>query len=184
MQLQYLPEDVCFILVAMPRKLIMSRRGIFHLRLRSAPDDFLLLSPLEPEAEDSSLTRYLTALKRSSWWFCKICGVRCFTVRHPAENTEAEVPVESLQKLGIKEKSDAEGPDDVVKVPVYKLKSEGFAESPHGTSYFSLNAVTLDAHQEGLNLAQWHENRWVQYVDSLGDGRGWKTGEPHPGGIY
>ena len=156
-------------------------RGIFHMRLKHAPDDFFVLSPLDPE-NDNVLSRYMTGQKRSSWWFCNKCGVRCFTTRHETEQAEVELPSKSLEQLGFTEHPEP-SEDGLVKMPVWKIKNEGFAESPHGTSYFSLNAVTLDAHQ-GLNLAAWHENKWVQYVDSLGDGKGWKTGEPHPGGIY
>jgi hypothetical protein len=163
----------------------MQRRGIFHLRLKSAPDDFLLLSPLHPGAEDSGLTNYLTAQKRSSWWFCKTCGVRCFTIRADTGNTRADVSIKSLKKLGIQKALGVPtNLEESVNVPVWKLKSDGFAESPLGDSYFSLNAVTLDANQEGLDLAKWHENQWIQYCDSLSGEREWQTGRPHAGGIY
>lgn len=129
----------------------------------------------------------MTSKKRSSWWFCKACGVRCFTVRAATENTRAKVPIKCLQKLGVKQALRA--PTDIeesVVVPVWKLTSEGFAESSTGDSYFNLNAVTLDSHQEGLDLAKWHENQWIQYIDSLDESRdgGWQTGQPHAGGIY
>lgn len=159
-------------------------RGIFHLRLKSAPDDFILLSPLDPEAEDSGLTRYMTTAKKSTWWFCTTCGVRCFTARAASEQAEVDVPLKSLQQLEIPGATDEADAGNVSRTPVWKLKKDGFAESPHGTSYFSLNAVTLDAGQDGLDLAVWHEKQWVQYVDSLGDRKRWQTGKPHPGGIY
>jgi hypothetical protein len=152
------------------------------MRLKFAPDDFIVLSPQDPEAEGSGMTPYQTSMKRSKWWFCSKCGVRCFTTRAPVERAEVEVPVQSLQRLGLR---DSSAESDAVKVPAWKLVKEGFGESIHGgTNYFSLNAVTLDAQQPGLDLAEWHERQWVQYVDSLTDRKGWLTGKPHPGGIY
>jgi hypothetical protein len=157
-------------------------RGFFHLRLKFAPDDFVLLSPQDPDAGDSGLTPYQTSRKWSSWWFCNKCGVRCFTIRAPTEKAEVDAPTTSLMKLDL---VDTAAASDSEKMPAWKLVREGFGESNQGGSnYFSLNAVTLDAHQNGLNLAEWHERQWVQYVDSLTDIKGWTTGKPHPGGIY
>jgi len=75
------------------------------------------------------------------------------------------------------------GLEDAVNVPVWRLQKEGFGEGDSGDNYFSVNAVTLDAHQEGLDLRVWHEKRWVQYFESLADKWRWH-GEPHPGGTY
>ena len=151
------------------------------MRLRAAPDDFVLVKPSNPESDDSGMTCYQTAAKRSSWWFCKQCGVRCFTSRAPSETTEVAVPLESLKKLGMRDEVE-EG--DVVTMPAWKLKKDGFAEAPQGQNYFSVNVVTLDPHQELLDRAAWHENGWVQYVDSLGTEKGFRGGKPFPHGIY
>jgi hypothetical protein len=134
--------------------------SIFHLRLASAPDDFLLLFPLDPKASDSGMTGYLCNAQKSTWYFCSICGVRCFTIRGDTENAEVEVESKVLRTLGLEAK-----------------------EERGGTSYFSLNATTLNEGQEGLDLRAFHENRWIGYVDSLD-----KTAEdgikPHRGGMY
>ncbi|KIW06822.1 uncharacterized protein PV09_02502 [Verruconis gallopava] len=157
------------------------KMGIFHLRLKSPGDDFVLLSPLDPHADDSGMTKYMTPAKRSSWWFCKTCGVRCFTIRGPTEQAEVEVPAKSLEALGIKA-ADVRS-DSTVKVKAWKPKDE-FVEKAGGGDYLSINAVTLNPQQEGLDLALFHEKQWVAYVDSLNRKAESRFGKPHPGGIY
>jgi hypothetical protein len=152
--------------------------SIFHLRLASAPDDFLLLFPLDPKASDSGMTGYLCNAQKSTWYFCSICGVRCFTIRGDTENAEVEVESKVLRTLGLEAKEEG-----VTKVKVCKPAKEGWQEERGGTSYFSLNATTLNEGQEGLDLRAFHENRWIGYVDSLD-----RTAEdgikPHRGGMY
>lgn len=156
----------------------LGRRGIFHLRLKDAAEDFFLLSPSNPGSAECGMTQYKTSAQRSSWWFCKTCGVRCFTSRGPSEKGEVDVPTSLLKKLDL---ATDEG-DQTVKKTVWKMQSGAFAESrAGGTDYFSVNAVTLDKEQEGLNLAKWHENKWIKYIDSSDE---WKVGAPHIGGVY
>jgi hypothetical protein len=181
MQLQHMPEDVQVSRFLLTKNADDRVRGIFHLRLKSAPDDFLLLSPTDPEAEDSGMTCYNTPQKKSSWWFCKTCGVRCFTSRAPSEVLIVELPLESLKRLEISTEETIGG---TAAVFAWKMKKEGFREHPHGNNYFSVNAVTLDNHQKGLNRAAWHENKWVHYVDNVGEFKGFRPGEPFPEGIY
>lgn len=54
--------------------------------------------------------------------------------------------------------------------------------------YLSVNAATLDARQEGLDLREWQEKGWIAYLDYLeetpeknGEDR---LGVPHIGGMY
>jgi hypothetical protein len=152
--------------------------GIFHLRVPSAPDDFLLLSPLNPEASDSGVTSYLCNAKKSSWYFCSTCGVRCFTIRGDSENAEVEVPSGVLHAVGVDTKEEGE-----TKVKVWRPAKEGWKEGRGGTSYFSLNATTLNEGQEGLDLRAFHDNGWIGYVDSL-HRTGGESLKPHPGGMY
>lgn len=54
--------------------------------------------------------------------------------------------------------------------------------------YLSVNAATLEARQEGLNLREWHEKGWITYLDTLGEQPN-ENGEdrlrvPHIGGMY
>jgi hypothetical protein len=54
--------------------------------------------------------------------------------------------------------------------------------------YLSVNAATLDARQEGLDLREWHEKGWIAYLDWLGEKPGEngedRLGVPHVGGMY
>ena len=156
--------------------------GIFHLRLASAPDDFLLLSPSDPAAEGSGVAAYRCNTKKSIWYFCATCGVRCFTVKGEVETgTEAEVPVKALQELGLAEEGDAA---EVKKVPVWRVKKEGWKEGRGASSYFSLNATSLNPGQEDLDLRQWHEKGWIAYVNSLDRTADDSIEAPHMGGMY
>lgn len=65
------------------------KAGVLHMRLPSPPDDFLLLSPLDPLRE---LADYQCFEKRLHWLFCRTCGVRCFTFDGEGEVREAVVP--------------------------------------------------------------------------------------------
>jgi len=54
------------------------------------------------------------------------------------------------------------------------------------TRYLSVNAQTLDAGQEGLELREWTEKKWVMYLNCLAD-EGWEVGRyerPFAGGVY
>jgi len=159
---------------------VCHKMGIFHLRLASAPDDFMLLSPTDPDAEGSGVSKYMCNAQKSSWFFCATCGVRCFTVLGHAENVEVELPTTLLQGAGM-----AEGKSgDTKKVKIWKLVKDGFKEGPRGNSYFSINAITLNAGQEGLDLREVHEKGWVAYVDSLERKGEQRVGKPHTGGMY
>lgn len=63
----------------------------------------------------------------------------------------------------------------------WKTKPKGTA---NWGSYLSINAVTLDANQEGLDLREWHEKGWVRYLDCLGEKEEPRFGRPHVGGMY
>jgi len=161
---------------------VCNKMGIFHMRLRHAPDDFLLLSPTDVDAEDSGITNYTANKHKNRWYFCKTCGVRCFSCTGDTENAEVDVPVKSLKELGLLAGTGVEG--ETIKKQVWRMKKEGFAEGKGGKYYFSLNAVTLTPGQEGLDLATLHEKEWIGYVDSLDNTGDLRVGKPHRGGIY
>lgn len=53
-----------------------------------------------------------------------------------------------------------------------------------GIGYISINAITLDVGQEGLDLKEWHEKGWICYLNYLhGKGED-RLGEPFDGGMY
>jgi len=51
-------------------------------------------------------------------------------------------------------------------------------------TYLSVNAATLDAGQEGLDLREWAEKGWIAYLDWLGETKEDRLGKPHEGGMY
>ncbi|KAK1749480.1 hypothetical protein QBC47DRAFT_395703 [Echria macrotheca] len=147
--------------------------GLLHIRLPSPPDDFLLLSPLDPLRE---LGDYQCFQKKLHFLFCRTCGARCFTFAGEGEVVEREVPLST---------DDAR---DGEKKTVWCPK-QGWVED--GTRYLSVNGYTVDAGQEGLDWRVWTENKWVMYMDWLSGEDAHPVGEdrrrydrPFPGGAY
>ena len=50
--------------------------------------------------------------------------------------------------------------------------------------YLSVNAITLDAGQEGLDLREWTEKGWIEYYDNRDDKEKDQMGVPHKGDMY
>jgi hypothetical protein len=124
--------------------------------------------PLHPE---KGLGKYICEGGRTSYYFCKTCGVRCFSFRGKGE--VAEVHTEGW---GSQESKDEKT------VQVWRPKKEGWKEGEG--SYLSLNALTFEPGQEGFDLREWREKNWIWYLDKLhkkGDAR---LGEPHEGGCF
>jgi len=138
--------------------------------------------PADPNAEDSGVTSYMCNDKKSNWYFCKTCGVRCFTSQGAVETREVDVPVKALKALGLPVDNGADG--KTVKRTTWGVKSEGWEEHKGKNCYFSLNAVTLDAEQDGLDLSIVHEKGWLGYVDSYSRKEKMRVGQPYYPGIY
>jgi len=142
------------------------KAGVLHVRLASAPDDFLLLSPTDPVAD---LADYTCFSQRLHFYFCKTCGMRCFIFHGEGEVKEEEVNIGQTQG----------------KLPVWRPKKEGWVEG--SKDYLSVNGYTIDAGQEGLDLREWTESKSVLYLDVLG-ASGVKEpsryDRPHVGGAY
>jgi hypothetical protein len=143
---------------------------MFHIRLPSAPDDFALLAPLDPNKE---LGDYRCNDADIQFFFCKNCGVRCFLFIGDGE-------------VGIrKDIPGHEGEDVSVWMPKretwfeYKRSDEGKRRT-----YLSVNALTLDAGQEGLDLRQWAEEKRISYLDALKFEGSDRFDKPHDGGTY
>lgn len=100
--------------------------------------------------------------KQIHWYFCSICGVRCFDFTGKSELITTTL----------------EGKE----VRAWKPKKEGWKENQ--TGYLSINACTLEQDQEGLDLREWHEKRWIGYLDCKEEVGEDRFGEPYPGGIY
>lgn len=80
--------------------------------------------------------------------FCGVCGVRCFTFRDEGEVKEVEVEINGVNG----------------KRKVWSVKRDGWEENG-----LSVNACTLDAGQEGLDLREWMEKGWIEYRDEKWD---------------
>ncbi|KAL3422953.1 hypothetical protein PVAG01_04701 [Phlyctema vagabunda] len=136
------------------------KAGIFHVRLQDSPNDFVLLSPLNPE---EALSDYRCFEAKTHWYFCGDCGVRCFAFRGEAEVREQDVEGELKQ--------------------IWAPKREGWVEGD-GNSYLSVNAASLEPRQEGLDLSEWTEKGWIVYLDMLDEKEKNRLGKPHVGGMY
>ncbi|KAK3935065.1 hypothetical protein QBC46DRAFT_398415 [Diplogelasinospora grovesii] len=163
------------------------KTGVLHLRLRSAPDDFALLAPLGPLSE---LADYSCFAGDLHWLFCRACGVRCFTFMGRGEIVEGVLPGYNTTPA---KHPDREHDSDVNRGNEGVMKywhpvKEGWSEKRSAGSYLSVNALTLDAGQPGIDLPGWTEKKLVMYIDCLeaGDGKkGERTYErPFPGGCY
>ncbi|KAM3067476.1 hypothetical protein ACMFMG_011621 [Clarireedia jacksonii] len=148
------------------------KMGLFHVRVPSPADDFLLLSPTK-DFEKAGLRSYRCFEAVYNWLFCGTCGVRCF-----AYNGEAETVKVDLAALGVKGLNG----EVLGETEVWRLKKEGWVEGHH--NYLSVNATSLDAGQEGCDLREWHEKGWITYIDTLDQKEENRNGKPFRGGMY
>ncbi len=74
---------------------------------------------------------------------------------------------------------------DGLKTEVWSAKREGWVEgAEEGTGYLSVNAATLEAGQEGLDLREWQDKGWIAYLDTKDGVEEDRLGKPHVGGMY
>ncbi len=132
----------------------------------------MLLSPLNP-LED--LGDYLVFSKRIHWLFCKNCGTRGFAL-----SGEGEVVEKDLSELGIDLKSMGLG--EPSKRELWHPKKP-WTEGRKGY-YLSINANTLEPGQEGLDLREWTEKKWICYLDCLDAKEDVQFERPQRGGGY
>jgi len=158
--------------------------SLLHLRLQSSPDDFVVLKPVDPKTPDdegSGVSSYMCNSAVSKWYFCSTCGVRTFAIRGEKVTEEVELPTELLQRAGVVGK-DTKG--EMSRVKVWRCRREGWNEWGSGlTGYLSVNAVTLDVGQKGLDLRKWSEWGVIEYGDGLERKGGWQP-VPYEGGMY
>jgi hypothetical protein len=140
-----------------------------------------VLSPSDPLTE---LGDYLCFAKQIHWLFCKTCGVRCFAFMGEGEITEQEVPL-----LKIPARDPVTGEETGLEtiggktMSVWSPKKEGWKEGV-GRCYLALNAHSLDAKQEGLDLREWAEKKWICYLDGMDETGEDNYDKPHVGGTY
>ncbi|KAK0724242.1 hypothetical protein B0H67DRAFT_679912 [Lasiosphaeris hirsuta] len=154
---------------------ICQKTGFFHVRVPFAPDDFFLLSPLDPFAV---LGNYQRLSKQLNFLFCKNCGTRCMTYMG-----EGEVVDVDLAELGVELEAGQEA-----KTKVWRPKREGWKEGKANGCYLSVNGHAIEAGQEGFDLTQLVDNKWVLYYDFLelggGEAKAQRYGTPHEYGTY
>lgn len=148
------------------------KMGFFHIRLKDAPRDFVLLSPLNPL--ENGLRNYQCFDKIRNWLFCPDCGVRCFATGTTGEWEVKEIDLEEW--LGNK----SEGKT----TKVWRAKADGWQEGKVDTAYLSVNAITVEPGQKGFNMKEWYEKKWINYLDTKDETEDNRMGEPHEGGTY
>ena len=152
------------------------KTGMFHCRPISPGDDFILLSPSPSELGD-----YRCFEKRIGWYFCKNCGVRTFGAGGNWNETD----------LDVDKWAGGESKGETKKVWTLS-KGEDFTRVEDGVKivkplhYLSVNAFTLEVGEGGVDLREWHEKKWIFYVENLKriNGTQMRLHEPFEGGLY
>jgi hypothetical protein len=172
------------------------KAGLLHTRVNDPAVDFVVLAPLDPlgdgggdgdgdgdgssSSSSSTLATYRCNSGRIAMLFCRTCGGRCFNVAG-----EGEVVDVDLAALGVgdyvQKRAGAEPNADGL-TRVWRPK-KGFADGA-GRDYLSVNAHSLDARQDGLDLREWHEKEWILYLDFLDKPELQRYGKPYAGGVY
>ncbi|KAH8821388.1 DUF636 domain-containing protein [Xylogone sp. PMI_703] len=170
------------------------KASIFHVRLFSAPEDFLLLSPISREGAEGGLKLGEGGLKDYTcfagnihFYFCSNCGVRCFSLAGKGELKT--VPAESIPPAPQLYLHDGQPilPQDVEtkegQIAVWSPKKEGWDEGA-GPDYLSVNATSFEPGQEGLDLREWSEKGWIGYLEYWKRSDEYKLKKPFEGGMY
>jgi hypothetical protein len=170
------------------------KAGLLHVRVPSPPDDFLLLSPLDPLGEmtsqaksdnsaNISLSDYTCFDKQLHFLFCPECGGRCMTFAGPSERIEVDIDALGLPKVTVERLVSQFGGRS--KIPAWRPSKEKWAVSGMDPiCYLSINAFSFDADQDGLDLREWTEKKWVMYLDCLKLEGEPRYESPYPNGAY
>ncbi|KAK1994601.1 hypothetical protein LX36DRAFT_583999 [Colletotrichum falcatum] len=154
------------------------------MRLASSPDDFLLLKPLDPYRD---LGDYSVYKKDLHFLFCKTCGVRCIILMGQGEVADVD-----LGEMGVTNGNKGPGEESVGRggalTKVWRPKKDGWIEGMRWGSYLSVNGYSVDAGQDGFDLREITEKKWVKYLDWLelhSEGsQGSRFDRPWEGGAY
>jgi hypothetical protein len=192
------------------------KTGYFHLRVASPPDDFMLLAPLNPLTGglhsymcNDRIIHWLSCKT------CAVSCILFGGVSEVVELDEPEV-LKGMEwaKEAVTYVGDGAGGGDVApssqraeatssttatkrKIKVWRPKPGLWKEGPDSDeepieddggdeSYLSVNAQTLDVGQEGLDLREWTELKFVWYLDTLerGEKQTRQRDRPMFGGTY
>ena len=143
------------------------KMSFFHVHPANPRDDFMLLSPLDPDHE---LSTYQCHDKKRKFYFCPKCGVRCFTFTGVGETDVVDLTELANNKEGKRE--------------VWRAKWDGENDT---RPYVSVNATTIDF-REDFDLRVLTEEKRVQYFDDRSEPEENKKegrwDRPHYGGSY
>jgi hypothetical protein len=115
------------------------------------------------------------------WLFCGKCGVRCFLLSTRDNDGQGSI-VEKKVPIWKADEKKFEG-EEMRKV--WLPGKEGkWIEGVFQGYYLSVNANTLEAGQEGLDLRTWTEDKVVSYLDCLNEVGEDRYDRPHEGGVY
>ncbi|KAF2708591.1 hypothetical protein K504DRAFT_477100 [Pleomassaria siparia CBS 279.74] len=154
---------------------VCQKMGFFHCRPININDDFILTSP----SNIQELGDYRVFAKRTGWYFCKTCGVRTFGMSGTWEQDEIDVGTWSGKQHG----------DGTVQ-KVWKSKSNDIDTEKDGKKitkpyhYLSVNAVTLEGGDGGVDLKEWHEKGWLYYVENREKAGNHPQPQPFHCGMY
>jgi len=143
--------------------------NMFHVHPANQRDDFILLSPLDP---NQGLSTYEWKTKERKYYFCPKCGVRCFTFGGVGESAVVDLA----------ELADAKDAKEG-KREIWQAKWDGEEES---RPYLSVNGTTID-YREDFDLRVLTEQKKVQYFDGRSPEENEKEARwdrPHYGGCY
>jgi hypothetical protein len=155
--------------------------NFFHVHPANPRDDFMLLSPLDP---DTGLSTYQCNDRKRKYYFCPKCGVRCFTFTGVGEratatdvmeftDTTVQLPVGENKKEGKRE--------------FWRAKWDGEPNDDETRPYLSVNATTIHV-REDFDLRLLTEEKRVKYLDGRSEPeeeeKEARWDRPHYGGCY
>ncbi|KAI8817513.1 uncharacterized protein EV422DRAFT_540978 [Fimicolochytrium jonesii] len=136
------------------------------------------------------LGNYTCFSGKLNFLFCRTCGVRCFILRGKGEVVDVEPGTDLAAAIARVSPQPHHKNGEVHSAPdgktkVWRPRKDGWIEGCAGsTSYLSVNATSLDAGQEGLDLREWREKQWILYLDCLAEKEEDRFDRPCTGGLY
>ncbi|KAK9358872.1 hypothetical protein V1504DRAFT_441809 [Lipomyces starkeyi] len=124
------------------------KMGYLHVRVPDSALAFYLLAPTDPAA---GLRDYTCLSGQVHWYFCGECGVRCFAVMGRGRGGGRGEEEEKATKM----------------TKAWMVKADGWVENV--TGYLSINGLTLEPGQQGLDLRELKNKGWIEYLDRKED---------------
>ncbi|KAK9312682.1 hypothetical protein V1524DRAFT_438492 [Lipomyces starkeyi] len=152
------------------------KMGFLHVRVPDSARAFYLLAPTDPAA---GLRDYTCGSGQVHWYFCGECGVRCFAVMGPG--AVVDVDLERVVEGAVE--GEGERKKKATKMTkAWMVKADGWVEND--TGYLSINGLTLEPGQQGLDLRELKNKGWIEYLDRKEDKHEDRFEYPHEGGTW